>query len=114
MPSSDIGHGLGPDHPLSRSTSETDSGPPSHEEWLADRARYAISMLRDCTEVNPRKCGGVPVLKGTRFSLAQILAEIAEGKSVSELAEDFELQPALIKEFLEGMAIALDRPFQTS
>jgi uncharacterized protein (DUF433 family) len=70
-------------------------------------------MLRDCTQVNPRKCGGIPVLKGTRFSLAQVLAEIAEGRSVSELAEHFKLEPAMIKEFLEGMAIALDRPFPT-
>ena len=30
-----------------------------------------------------------------------------------ELAEDFEREPAMIKEFLEGMAIALDRPFPT-
>jgi uncharacterized protein (DUF433 family) len=113
MPSSNIEEGLRPDHPLSCPASVPESGPASHEEWLAERARYAVSMLRDCTEVNPQKCGGVPVLKGTRLSLAQVLAEIAEGRSVSELAEDFELEPALIKEFLEGMAIALDRPFQT-
>jgi uncharacterized protein (DUF433 family) len=113
MPSNTIDPGLGPDHPLSHPTSATESGRPGHEEWLAERARCALSMLRDCTEVNPRKCGGVPVLKGTRFSLAQVLAEIAEGRSVTELAEDFDLEPALIKEFLEGMAIALDRPFQT-
>jgi uncharacterized protein (DUF433 family) len=113
MPSSGAEPELGPVHSLSLPTSLTESGPPSHEEWLAERARYAVAMLRDCTEVNPKKCGGVPVLKGTRFSLAQVLAEIAEGRSVSELAEDFELEPAMIKEFLEGMAIALDRPFPT-
>ncbi len=111
MPSSNIDQGLGPDHPLSRSPSAGESGPPGHEEWLAERARSALSMLRDCTEVNPRKCGGVPVLKGTRSLLAQVLAEIAEGRTVTELAEDFELEPALIKEFLEGISIALDRPF---
>ena len=85
--------------------------PSNHEEWLAERARYAILMLRDCTEVNPKKRGGVPVLKGTRFTLAQILAEIAEGRSIVDLAEDFELDSELIKEFLEGIAISLDRPF---
>lgn len=113
MASSDVEHELEPDRRLSRPTSAMESGLPSHEEWLAERARYGLSMLRDCTEINPKKCGGVPVLRGTRFSLAQILAEIAEGRSVSELAEDFELEPALIKEFLEGMAIVLDRPFPT-
>jgi uncharacterized protein (DUF433 family) len=82
----------------------------SHEEWLAERARHAASMLRNCVEMNPRKRGGIPVLKGTRFTLAQILAEIAEGRDVNELAEDFELDLELIKEFLHGLAICLDRP----
>jgi uncharacterized protein (DUF433 family) len=84
--------------------------PLSHEEWLSERARYAVLMLRDCTEVNPRKRSGIPVLKGTRFTLAQILAEIAEGRSVTELAEDFDLDLELIKGFLEGLSICFDRP----
>ncbi len=115
MPSSDIEPGLGPDHRLAVTTSATgsESGFPGHEEWLAERARSALSILQDCTEVNPKKCGGVPVLRGTRLPLAQVLAEIADGRSVSELAEDFELEPALIRGFLEGMAIILDRPFPT-
>jgi uncharacterized protein (DUF433 family) len=84
--------------------------PLSPEEWLAERARHAMLMLRDCAEVNPRKRGGVPVLKGTRFTLAQILAEIAEGRSVTELAEDFDLDLEIIKQFLEGLSIYFDRP----
>jgi uncharacterized protein (DUF433 family) len=83
------------------------------DEWIAQRATDATLMLRNCAEVSPSKRGGVPVLKGTRFTLAQVLAEIAEGKSVPELAEDFELDLELIKEFLHGLAILLDRSYST-
>ena len=85
--------------------------PVGHEEWLGERARFALTMLRDCTEVNPEKRGGVPVLKGTRFTLAQLLAEIAEGRNVQELSEDFELDLETIKQFLEGLSICFDHSF---
>ncbi len=81
-----------------------------HEEWIAERTKQALLQLRTCTEVNARKRGGVPVLKGTRFTLSQLLAEIAEGRSVAEIAEDFELDLAMIKQFLEGLALYLDLP----
>ena len=82
----------------------------SNEEWLGYRARHAIIMLRECTETNPKKCGGVPVLRGTRFTLAQVLAELADGRDVREIADDFDLQIELLKGFLQGLAICLDRP----
>ena len=41
----------------------------SEEEWLAERARYAILALRDSVDVNPDKHGGVPVLRGSRFTV---------------------------------------------
>ncbi|MGA2700718.1 MAG: DUF433 domain-containing protein [Isosphaeraceae bacterium] len=82
----------------------------SNEEWLGYRARHAIIMLRTCTETNPKKCGGVPVLRGTRFTLAQVLAELADGRDVRGIADDFDLQIELLKDFLQGLAIYLDRP----
>jgi hypothetical protein len=42
-----------------------------HAEWLAERAREAVVTLRECVEVNPGKCRGVPVLRGTRLPVAQ-------------------------------------------
>lgn len=79
------------------------------EEMLA-RTRSAVLLLKDSIEVDPQKRGGVPVLRGTRFTVAQVLAEIAEGRSVAELAEDFDLDPALLKKFLEGLAQSFDSP----
>jgi uncharacterized protein (DUF433 family) len=60
--------------------------------------------------MDPGIRGGVPVLAGTRFPVPQVLAEIAGGSSVTEVAEDFDLDEDLIVRFLEGMAALLDRP----
>jgi uncharacterized protein (DUF433 family) len=82
----------------------------SQEEWLAERARFATIILRDCVEVNANKKGGVPVLKGTRFTIAQLFAEIADGRSIEVIADDLDLDVEMIKTLLQGFSIHLDRP----
>lgn len=82
-----------------------------HEEWFAERLRVAITALRDCIVVSPRVRGGVPVLKGTRVPISQILAELAEDQRVSDVAEDLQLDGDAIRRLLEGIAGYLDRPF---
>jgi uncharacterized protein (DUF433 family) len=82
-----------------------------HEQWVAERLRFAVRMLRETIEVNPQKRGGVPVLSGTRVPVAQILAEIADDASVSEIAAELDLDAECIRKLLEGIASYLDRPF---
>lgn len=77
---------------------------------MLERIKFALDMLQDCTEVNPRKCGGKPVLKGTRFTLAQLLAEVADGRDLPTIAEDFDLNLNTMIEFLQGFSIILDQP----
>lgn len=83
----------------------------NNTEWLAERLTHAGSMLPTCIEVNPNKRGGIPVIKGTRFTAAQALAEIADGRSVAELCEDFELDEESVKNLLRALSIYLDRPY---
>ena len=52
----------------------------------------------------------MPVLKGTRISIAQILAEIGEGQSAEEVAADFDIDVGLVKKLVLGLAVCLDRP----
>ena len=82
---------------------------PRAAQWLAERTEYAGRELGDCVELQPGKLGGVPVLKGTRMSVAQVLAELGEGRSVTEVAEDFDLDVALVKRFVSGLSVCLDR-----
>ena len=45
---------------------------------------YRQYIIRD-----PKICGGVPVIKGTRVTLRTILASLAEGASIDEILDDF-------------------------
>ena len=66
--------------------------------------------LNDLIEVNPRKLGGVPVLKSTRFSIGQLLSELADSAAVSEVASDFELDEEQVRQTLHALAVFLNHP----
>ena len=74
-----------------------------------ERTRQAALQLDEGVESNREKLGGVPVLKGTRISVAQILAEIGEGQSIQAVADDFDLDAEMVKKLGTGLAICLDR-----
>lgn len=65
-------------------------------------------MLRDTVVIDPDIRNGVPVLKGTRFTIPQLFAEIADGRSVDQLARAFSLDVEQIRDFLHGLANHLD------
>src|SRR5260370_40273539 len=63
----------------------------TEEEWLSERLNIAVRMLDHCVEIDSCKRGGIPVLRGTRFTVAQLLAEIADGRDVGGLCTSFAL-----------------------
>jgi uncharacterized protein (DUF433 family) len=69
-------------------------------------------MLNAAVEINPRRMGGVPVLKGTRLTVAQALGELADSMGVTEVADSLDVEPNLIREMLNGLSLMLTRPFQ--
>lgn len=77
---------------------------------LAAKIRNAIASLQDSVDSRPQVLGGVPVLKGTRFSLAQLFAELAEGESVDTVADDFEVDRDSLSAILHAMAVCLNQP----
>lgn len=101
----EVAHGGYPRH-----YTKVGSFSPAYYDWLADRVLSATRMLRESVAVDPFVRSGVPVLRGTRFTVSQLLGELADGRSVGELAEDFDLDLEQIKEFLYGLAIHMDRP----
>ncbi|MFM9959958.1 MAG: DUF433 domain-containing protein [Planctomycetaceae bacterium] len=88
---------------------ETTVVAPSAESWIAKRSAHALRELQECVEIDPAKRCGRPVLKGTRMSIAQLLAELGEGRSTFEVADDFGLDAALVNKFVSGLAGCLDR-----
>lgn len=78
---------------------------------LSIRLTYAAFLLNGAVEIDSERRGGVPVLYGTRFPVAQVLGELADNVTVTGLARDYSLNAETIRSFLRGLAIHLDRPF---
>lgn len=71
------------------------------------------SFLTHCVqkgliEIGPERCSGRPVLFGTRFTISQIFAELADKHPYTEIADDFDLDENLIKEILIELSSALN------
>lgn len=91
-------------------------------DWMRDRARsvqhaefidaikQAAEAIDARVEATGRKCGGVFVLKGTRFPLSQLFAELADGKSIQAIAKGFELDRDQMVALLHALAVCLDVP----
>ncbi len=72
---------------------------------------HAVLLLSDSIELHADIRSGVPVLRGTRVPLSQVLAEIGDGASIVEIADDLEIDENTIREFIQGFSILVDRPF---
>ena len=59
---------------------------------------------------DPGRCGGRPTLTGRRFTISQLLAQIAEGASPREVAGDFGLDEAGVVLALRSLALFVDSP----
>jgi len=82
----------------------------SRAQQLQERLRFAVETLNECIDVDANLRGGIPVVKGTRFPVSQLLAEIADSELLSGLALEFSLDGEVIRRLLEGLSICLDRP----
>lgn len=50
------------------------------------------------------RLGGKPCVRGHRFSVSQLLAELAEGNSLQDIAENFEIELADLTQVLWDLA----------
>lgn len=79
-------------------------------EWYIQCNLYGLEMLERVVEIDPHRRGGVPVLRGTRFTVAQVLAELSETACIDEIAENFDLDAGMIRALLDGLSLLLQRP----
>ena len=69
-----------------------ESPPPSLPPLEEFRLGCCMFQAREFgLEVDALKCGGKPTIPGTRFTVSQLLAELADGRSLGEISTDFEL-----------------------
>lgn len=65
--------------------------------------------FKSCIEVDPDRVGGKPVLVGTRFTVAQLLSEIAEGGSVNDVVEEYDLDVDTANEVIDSIIDAFNK-----
>lgn len=66
----------------------------------------------ETVEIDRNRVGGMPVLKGTRFPAAQLLAELNE--AIEDTCEDFGLDLKLVSDFMDELACQFDPKFNES
>jgi uncharacterized protein (DUF433 family) len=71
---------------------------------------YAVALLDSSVTIDADVRGGVAVLKNTRIPISRILAELADGQNVDQIADSLEIDPKPIRDFLNGLSIRLDSP----
>jgi len=84
-----------------------------HHPDVAKRISHAIALLDSVIVVDPETRGGVPVLIHTRMPIARIFSEIAAGRSISDIADDKELDLEAIRQVFKGFAVYLGRSFSS-
>lgn len=62
-------------------------------------------------DVHAQMRGGVPVLSRTRFPVARVFAEIADNQAIGAIAEDYDLDPGVLKQLFQKLAQFFDRSF---
>lgn len=68
-------------------------------DWIPDNVKAVV-------DIDPERAGGLPVLPKTRFTIAQLLAQIAQSKGVYEVGFDFDLNENDIKAVLNELSQA--------
>ena len=78
-------------------------------EWYIECQSHGWAMLNHLIEIDPGRRGGVPVLRGTGFTVAQLFAELAETEAVEEVADNFSLDIEQIRDLLNGFSLIMQR-----
>jgi len=81
------------------------------EEWYVQCAYHGLISLGQCVEVDPKRRGGVPVLRATRITVAEALGEIAESGSIQDVADNFDIELENLKCLLNSLSLLLNHPY---
>ncbi len=81
-----------------------------HDRWLADALDFGNEHMSKAVVINLKRRGGIPCLKGSRVTIGQILAELAESGGPDEIAARLDLDRVAIENLLYGLATLLEKP----
>lgn len=64
--------------------------------------------LERSIETDPDRFGGKPVIAGTRMTVSEFLAELANGRSIEDIADDRGYPIRRLKDVLYGLSESID------
>lgn len=78
---------------------------------MSDELRKALwEHLDNYIDVDQMRRGGAPVLKCTRFRVAQFFAQLAAGDSIGDLEDELQLDRKLTESLLDAVADLFNKP----
>lgn len=72
-----------------------------------ERVAFGKQLLAGAIEIDPQRRSGRPVLRGTGFTVAQVLAELIE-RTPREIADNFNVPCKAIEDVLDGLSVLFD------
>lgn len=78
------------------------------------RLKFAAQELKGAVEIDPARVDGVPVIVGTRIAAGRILAEMADGWSLTRVSREYDIEKEKIALLLRGLAAYLEKPLSRS
>lgn len=63
-----------------------------------------LRTFKNCVDIHPDVMDGKAVLKGTRFTVAQLIGELATGRTLAQVCNDFDLDPKVAKQSLAAVS----------
>ena len=70
-----------------------------HKAVASDHERVRIGTMHSRIEIDPRICGGKPVIRGTRIPVAVLLELLASGETWESILEGY---PELFEEDIQA------------
>ena len=75
--------------------------------------RTFVDWSQCSLEVDPRRVGGRPAVRGTRMPADDIVANHEFGVSIEEIAEQFRIAPATVRELLSYLVVDMESSLHT-
>lgn len=76
-----------------------------------ERMQFALTLIGESIECIPERMSGRLTVGASRLPIAQILAEITDGRTIGEVCDDLDLNDKYennVKKFINALAIIFD------
>ena len=73
--------------------------------WFRERFEQGLDMLAECVDIDPEVMSGQPCVVNTRFPVSRVLVEFADGWTIQEIADEYDMEVENLRGLLNGLAL---------